>query len=201
MSPRRKSPRAASQSSSRQVSAKLKNRLKQIVKPKGKPPPHPGKMSKIQPVPKPENFPKYLIPQSKLDAALRFLESDQPYKQRQKYWCSHNIAARSISKYCSNGYGLHGLMAMARHCAQRALWPELMQLVNMMCEDFRKHTFLPTLKTALYGIVADPTLSDPALLEAFLYANARCTNKGDVEYCMEQLMKVFQGKTTDADAI
>ncbi|KAL1404716.1 hypothetical protein pipiens_018750 [Culex pipiens pipiens] len=122
--------------------------------------------------PRPE-FPTFKIPQSKLDNARRFLATDpDPLVDRGCYGhittrLNSTIPLRSVNN-------LGPTMDMARFCAVRGLWPELMQTVAIQCEHPR-------------------ALAEPSFLRSFLLTNPACRNETDVDYCIERILEVYQG--------
>uniref|UniRef100_A0A8D8AXZ8 (northern house mosquito) hypothetical protein n=1 Tax=Culex pipiens TaxID=7175 RepID=A0A8D8AXZ8_CULPI len=141
--------------------------------------------------PRPE-FPTFKIPQSKLDNARRFLATDpDPLVDRGCYGhittrLNSTIPLRSVNN-------LWPTMDMARFCAVRGLWPELMQTVAIQCEHPRAYETAAVIRNALYTILADPSLAKPSFLRSFLLTNPACRNETDVDYCIERILEVYQG--------
>ncbi|XP_058467032.1 uncharacterized protein LOC131439937 [Malaya genurostris] len=138
----------------------------------------------------------YKIPRSKLENALEFLESEHDPLVRNVSWpCHVNItnlanANRKVDKYASDTLNV---MEVARQCAERGQWSNLMKTVAIMCEDLRQMDVNAILRNSLFGIIADPALDNPSYLEDYLYAYPACKTPGDISYCINSMLKVFEG--------
>ncbi|XP_065077888.1 uncharacterized protein LOC135701114 [Ochlerotatus camptorhynchus] len=162
------------------------------------------KVAKNKKIPTGKCFPTHKIPRSKMDRAMEFLEADNGGKQISKrkgevqsYACFGNIAnkvsaSRRVDNYMND---TANVLQVARHCALRGRWPELMKTVAILMEDVRLYDVHAAVRNAFYCIMADPVLNDPSFLEAYLYSNPRCSNAGDVSYCIDKILEVFQGVT------
>ncbi|XP_055530814.1 uncharacterized protein LOC129721823 [Wyeomyia smithii] len=145
---------------------------------------------------RPPKFERYSIPQSKLERALEFLHSDSSDRAVHRP-CHGNILNRANAGRKQDRCSLDtvNLQEVARICADRGQWPELMKTVAIMCEDPHYQDVHAILRNALFGIIADPSLNDPSYLEAYLYSCTACKNPGDITYCMDKILEVFQGVT------
>ncbi|XP_053685981.1 uncharacterized protein LOC128735523 [Sabethes cyaneus] len=139
----------------------------------------------------------YKIPQAKLERALEFLHSKPTPARNHVRPCHGNIANRVgyNRKLDRSMFDTANLQEVASLCAEREQWPELMKTVAIMCEDPHYQDVHAILRNALFAIIADPTLNDPSYLEAYLYSNPVCKNPGDISYCIDMILEVFQGIT------
>ncbi|XP_062556273.1 uncharacterized protein LOC134221097 [Armigeres subalbatus] len=161
-----------------------------------------SRSSKTQKTPSPrKSYPRYEIPRSKLDAAIKFLEDkSQPKKGHRTastLGCVKSILGNVTAPWKVDNYinDTANVLEVARHCALRGRWPELMKTVAILMEDIRRYDLPAALRNTLYAIIADPALNDPAFLEAYLFCNPHCTNQGDFKYCVDRILEVFQGVT------
>ncbi|XP_058831679.1 uncharacterized protein LOC131690147 [Topomyia yanbarensis] len=141
------------------------------------------------------NYRTYLIPQSKLESAVKFLESDLEPRQPTGWPCHGNIAIRVSTgrKKDNHVTDTMNVMDVARHCAERGHWSNLMKTVAIMCEDARFYDVHAILRNSLFGIMADPVLNDRSYLEDYMYAYPQCKTPGDIAYVIDKILEVFQG--------
>ncbi|EAT44197.1 AAEL004429-PA [Aedes aegypti] len=160
-----------------------------------------AKPQKKSPSPQKKNYPTHTIPRSKLNAAIKFLEKKTPPKARNPMTdsCFKSILdkvgatqSRRVDSYMND---TANVLEVARNCALRGRWSDLMKTFAIQMESIRRYDLAAALRNALFAIIADPALNDPSFLEAYLYSNPYCTNQSDLKYCVDKILEVFQGVT------
>lgn len=97
-----------------------------------------GRPKKVKVRKPPPEFHTVKIPRSKLDNAMRFLDTDPD--PRVDRGCFGNIITRlNTAIPLRSVNNLATTLDMARFCAVRGLWPELMQTVAIQCEHPRAY--------------------------------------------------------------
>ncbi|XP_058065355.1 uncharacterized protein LOC131215004 [Anopheles bellator] len=146
---------------------------------------------------KPQPKLKFKVSRKKLKHALNILEQPQePRPTIRHINCSSSMLDQlNSTMHFQREFSPMKWFEFFRATVTNHDWDKFMKGLRLASQNSSFCGMRAILRATFFGILTLPIYHEPTVLKSLLYAIAPCRNEQDIEFCMETILRIFNGRS------